>query len=89
MSIKAIFYSALLLGAIYLLFTMGFPFLLAFVMAYLLEPLVVKLSKLTKLKHTISSLIVCSVFTLVVLWLGFIVVYIISRQAFELTRSIT
>jgi len=89
MSVKTIFYSALLLGAIYLLFTIGFPFLLAFVIAYLLDPVVEKLRERLKVKQFIASLIVCSVFTIVVVWLGFIIVYIVSREAFELTRSLT
>lgn len=89
MSIKTIFYSILLLGVVYLLFTIGFPFLLAFVMAYLLDPVVRKLSERTKMRHLFASLIVCSIFTIIVLWLSFFVIYIVSREAFELTRSLT
>lgn len=88
MSIRAIFYSALLLGVIYLLFTIGFPFLLAFVIAYLLDPIVKKFSEQTKLKHVFASLIICSLFTIIVLWLGFFIVYIASREAVELTSSL-
>lgn len=63
--------------------------MLAFITAYLLEPLVEGLSTKTKLKHFWASLIVCSILSVIILWLGFVVVYVVSREAFELTRSLT
>lgn len=88
MSIRTLFYTALLLVAIYLLFTIGFPFLLAFVLAFLLDPLVKYLSKALKIKNTLAAILVCTVFTLLTLWLGYLFVVIASKEAVEMVRSL-
>lgn len=88
MSIKAIFYSALLLGAIYLLFTTGFPLLLAFVIAFLLEPIISRLSKLIRLKRSIVSIIFCTIFTILFLVLVYYVVVFVTKEIIDLIYSL-
>lgn len=86
MSIRTLFFTALLLGTVYLLFTVGFPFLMAFVLAFLLEPLVRHLSKAFKIKLSIAAVLVCTIFTLLTLWLGYLIVVIASKEAVDLFK---
>lgn len=88
MSIRTLFYIALLLSIVYLLFTIGFPFLLAFVLAFMLEPLVRHLSKALKIKYPIAAVLVCTVFTLLILWLGYLIVVVASKEAVDLFKSL-
>lgn len=88
MSIKTIFYSALLLGAIYLLFTAGFPILLAFVLAFLLEPIIKKLSKWTRVKQSYISIIVCTIFTILLSVLAYYIVVFVTNEVLSLINTL-
>ncbi|MFK7695968.1 sporulation integral membrane protein YtvI [Paenibacillus sp. HJGM_3] len=70
---------ALGLGALYLLFTVGSPFLLAIVAALFLEPLIVPMSKLFHIGRVTASAIVCTLFTLVLFGLA----YLLGAQMVE------
>jgi sporulation integral membrane protein YtvI len=59
---------ALGLFLLYLLFTIGFPFLLAIVIVMFLDPLIILLMKTTKMNRISASTIVCTLFTLTSLW---------------------
>ncbi|HEX7056568.1 MAG TPA: sporulation integral membrane protein YtvI [Bacilli bacterium] len=74
MSGKTLILIALGLGFLYGLFTIGFPFLLAIVIAIFLEPFNVLLIKYARMNRMVASTIVCTVFSvllsLVIYWLG-------------------
>ena len=71
----------------YALFTIGFPFLLAFMLALLLEPFVLYLSKNLKLKRTYASLIICSLFTVIFIGVGYLLVYKVATEAIALSSA--
>lgn len=64
MSVKTIILIALGLGFLYGLFTIGFPFLLAIIIAIFLEPLIQLLMKYGRMKRIASATLICSLFTL-------------------------
>lgn len=76
MSLRTIVFCALGLLLIYGLFTLGFPFLLALVVAMLLEGMVVLLMKTMKLGRVAAAAIVCTLFTAIMF--GF--VYLIGAK---------
>lgn len=88
MSIRTLFYTSLLLGAVYLLFTVGFPFLLAFILAFLLQPIVRLISKSLKINNTLVAVFVCTVFTVLILGAGYLIVVIASKEAADLVKSL-
>jgi sporulation integral membrane protein YtvI len=67
MPIKTIIIIALGLGFLYGLFTVGLPFLLAMVTAIFLEPIIQLLKKYVRVNRIVSSVIVCSLFMLLLL----------------------
>lgn len=62
------------------------PFIIAFILAFLIEPFVSKLMKAFKLKRVYSSIIVL---TLMVVFLGFILIFLGSRLYRELAELAT
>lgn len=73
MSMKMVIVTALGLLFLYGLFTVGFPFLLALVLAIFLEPLVLLTMKATRMNRVIAATVVCSLFTLSVLGLMYLI----------------
>lgn len=73
MSMKTLVVIAFGLLFLYGLFTVGFPFLLALVIALFLEPVIVLFMKVTRLGRMVSVTIVCTFFTLVVLGLVYLI----------------
>jgi sporulation integral membrane protein YtvI len=76
-----------LLLALYFLFTVGFPLVLAFLLAFLLEPIIAFLSARLKIRRIYASIAVCSFFTLLVLTLGYLLVAIVLGEATGLSRA--
>lgn len=72
MSAKTIIMIALGLGALYMLFTVGSPFLLAIIAALFLEPVIVPMMKLFRLSRVAASAIVCTLFTLMLFGLAYL-----------------
>ncbi|UUZ80607.1 sporulation integral membrane protein YtvI [Paenibacillus sp. P26] len=70
MSLRTMVFCALGLVLLYAMFTIGFPFLLALLVAILLEGLVQLVMRTTKASRVMSSALVCSVFT--ALMFGFV-----------------
>jgi len=89
LSVKTIFYSALLIGVIYLMFTTGFPILLAFVLAFLIEPIVQKLTALTKLKRAVVSVAFCIIVTVLFIILVYLTVSFITGEALSLINTLS
>lgn len=80
MSTKSLIFSALLLFLLYGLFTVGFPLLLAFLLAFLLEPTIIFFSKKAKIKRNYSSILICTLFIIFVLGTGYLLVAKVSRE---------
>jgi len=87
LSLRTVFYGILILLLLYGLFTVGFPFLLAFLLAFLLEPVILYISKEFKIKRSYSSVLVCTVFTLILLALSYFLVAKVAREAEALSRA--
>jgi sporulation integral membrane protein YtvI len=87
LSLKTILYSALGLLLLYGLFTLGLPFLLALLLALLLEPLIQHLSRKTRVKRFYSSLFVCTVFVIGVIGVGYIIIAKVSREIVGLAKT--
>jgi sporulation integral membrane protein YtvI len=73
MSIKSILVMGLGLLFLYGLFTVGFPFLLALIIAIFLEPLVQLTMRFLRMNRIAAATIVCSLFTLVMLGLMYVI----------------
>jgi len=86
LSLRTIIYLILLLLALYFLFTKGFTLVLAFLLAFLLEPAVAFVSTRLQVKRAYASIAVCSLFTLVILALGYLLVAIVLGEATALSR---
>lgn len=89
MSIKTMIYSILILAALYGLFTIGFPFLLAYLLALLLEPLIQITIKGLKIRRTFAVLLVCTLFVLLVIGLGFLLIINVIYEAAALSSSVS
>lgn len=72
MSIRTILFIAIVIGLVYLSFTVGAPFLLALIVAIFLEPVVKLTVKYLKLNRFIAVSIICSLFVIVLLGLLFL-----------------
>lgn len=74
MSFRMFTIAAIGLIFLYGLFTVGFPFLLALIIAIFLEPLVQLMMRITRMNRILSATAVCSLFTLAMLgllfWIG-------------------
>lgn len=79
MSMKSLLVVIIGLLFLYGMFTVGFPFLLALVFALALEPLVLLFMRTTKLNRAFASTVVCTLFTLGVLGL----VYLIGLKVYS------
>ena len=73
MNLKTVFIMLVGLLFLYGLFTVGFPFLLALVFALALEPIVKLTMKVTRLNRIVAVTTVCTLFTLVLLGLGYLI----------------
>ena len=87
MPIQTIFTAILFILAMYFLFTIGFPFLLAYLLALFLEPFVLFLSKKLKLQRTYASLIVCTIFTILFIGVGYLLIYKVATEAIALSSA--
>jgi len=85
--IQTFFNAALFILVLYALFTIGFPFLLAFLLALLLEPLVLLLSKKMKLRRIYAAFIICSLFTVVFVGVGYLLIYKVATEAVALSQA--
>jgi len=72
LSIRTVLLIAIVLGIVYLSFTVGAPFLLALIVAIFLEPLVKFSIKHLKLNRFLAATIICSLFVVVLLGLLFL-----------------
>ncbi len=88
MSLKTIFYSALGLFLLYGLFTLGLPFLLALLLSLLLEPLIQYLSHKTGFKRIYSAFLVCTVFVIFVIGIGYIIIAKVSKEIVGLAKTL-
>ncbi|MEX1030778.1 MAG: sporulation integral membrane protein YtvI [Paenibacillaceae bacterium] len=73
MSLKLVVFVVVGLLALYGLFTVGFPFLLALIIAIFLEPLVQLFMKIPRLSRIAAATMVCSLFTIVMLGLMYLI----------------
>lgn len=73
MSFKSIFLAVAGLLFLYGLFTVGFPFLLALIIAIFLEPLVQLFMKIPRMSRVGAATLVCSLFTISVLGLMYLI----------------
>jgi sporulation integral membrane protein YtvI len=73
MSLKSVVFVVVGLLSLYGLFTVGFPFLLALIIAIFLEPLVQLFMKIPRLSRVGAATMVCSLFTIVVLGLMYLI----------------
>lgn len=87
MNFKQAITIALGLFLLYLLFTIGFPFLLAIVIVLFLDPLILFLMRTTKMNRFVSATIVSSGFTLLSLWFVFWISTKLFTQIIELFRN--
>lgn len=88
MSAQNVVYLVLTVLALYFLFTIGFPFLIAFLIALMLEPLIQWLSKKLKDRRLLSSALVCSAFTLLIFFVIYLVVIKGFNEGLSLSKSI-
>lgn len=88
MSIQNIIYLILPVLVLYFLFTVGFPFLIAFLIALLLEPVVQMLTRLLKGKRIFSSLLVCSLFTVILNGVVYLVVVKGINEGISLSKTL-
>jgi sporulation integral membrane protein YtvI len=86
MSIKTLFFAAIIILFFYGLFTVGFPFLLAFFVAFLIDPLIRCLTKKTKMKRIFAALLVCTGITLLLLGLLYFLITRVSREIVALSK---
>src|SRR5690554_1597234 len=73
MSIKSVLLVVIGLLFLYGLFTAGFPFLLALIIAIFLEPVVQLFMKIPRITRVAAASLVCSLFTIVVLGLMYLI----------------
>ena len=73
MSIRTILFIGIVLGLVYLSFTVGAPFLLALIVAIFLEPVVKFTVKQLKMNRMVASSIICSSFVILLLGLLFLI----------------
>lgn len=88
MSIQNIIYLSLAIFTLYALFTVGFPFLMAFLIALMLEPVIQMFAKILKGKRIFSSLLVCSSFTVILFGVGYLVVVKGVTEGISLSKTI-
>lgn len=83
MQIKQLILIVLGLAFLYGLFTVGAPFLLAFIFAMLLEPLNMLMINKLRFKRLVAGLVSCTLFVILLLGL----VYLLGIQVFEQTMN--
>lgn len=88
MSLKALVYAALTILFFYGLFTVGFPFLLAFVVALLVDPLIRRLMKKTKIKRIYAALGVCTGITFLLCGLFYLLATKVYKEVVELCGNL-
>lgn len=71
---------------LYALFTVGFPFLLALILAILIDPLIVLLMRAIRMNRMVSSTIACTVFLLGMLGLFYLIGLKVFTELHELAR---
>lgn len=87
MNLKTIIGISLGLLLLYGVFTVGSPFLLAVVIAIFLEPLVRLLMRGIKLNRIASSVVVCTLFTLLLLFLTYLISAKVYTELLALVRK--
>lgn len=87
MNLKTILGIALGLGFLYGLFTVGSPFLMAIVVAIFLEPMVRLFMNVARLSRVAASVIVCTLFTLLMLFMSYLLGAKIVTELVELMRK--
>jgi len=88
LSISKIVYMAIAIAVLYMLFTVGFPFLMALLIALLLEPVIQFFSNLFKTKRILVSLAVCSAFSVLIFGAGYLVIVKGVKEGLFLSKSI-
>jgi sporulation integral membrane protein YtvI len=88
LSIKTLLYTALTVFLFYGLFTVGFPFLLAFLIAFLVDPLILLLVKRSNIKRIYASFFVCTSFTLILCGLTYLLITKVSHEAVALSKTL-
>lgn len=87
MKVGTLLIIALGLGLLYGLFTVGSPFLFAIVIAILLEPIVKLVAKWCRGNRTVASVIVCTLFTLLMLFIVYLLGAKIISELIALTKK--
>ncbi len=88
MSLKALLYAALVILFFYGLFTVGFPFLLAFIMAFLVDPLIRLMTKNNKIKRIYAAFIVCTGITILLFSLFYLLVTKVYKEIVALSGNL-
>lgn len=86
MSVKMVLYALIGIILLYLLFTVGSPFLFALLIAVFLEPLIALSAKWTKLKRGFISPVVCSLFLLSLMAISYGLGAKIITETIQLSR---
>jgi len=88
MPVQTVILAIIIILVLYALFTIGFPFLLAYLLALLLEPFVLFLSKKLKMNRVYASLIICTLFTCILIGLGYLLVYKVATEVIALSSAL-
>ncbi len=88
MNIFTILYVSLVVFILYMLFTIGFPFLLAILIALLIEPIILLTSKPFKRRRKLISFIVCSMFLLILIGSSYLISIKGVTETISLSKSI-
>lgn len=88
MSITTLFYTALIILFFYGLFTVGFPFLLAFLLAFLIDPLVRLITKNNKLKRIYAASFVCTGITFLLCGIIYLLVTKVYKEVVALSVNL-
>lgn len=87
MNLNVLLGVALGLGFLYGLFTVGSPFLLAMVIAIFLEPIVRLFMNVARLNRTTAAIIASTLFTLLMLFMSYLIGAKVVTELVELTRK--
>ncbi len=88
MNIFTILYVSLVVFILYLLFTIGFPFLMAILVALLIEPIILLISKPFNRRSKVISFLVCSLFLLVLIGSSYLLSIKGVTETISLSKSI-
>ena len=88
MNIFTILYVSLIVFVLYMLFTIGFPFLLAILVALLIEPIILLISKPFNRRSKIISFLVCSMFLMLLIGSSYLISIKGVTETISLSKSV-